>query len=208
MKRVLWILPAILLLFVSVAAHAQAQAQPQTQTPASAQSASTATGSSIPEWEIAGGYSFMRANFNGAGPSFNLNGGFGSLTENMNSWFGGRFEFNAWQGALSGFNVTAETFTYGPVFSYRKIHGFTPFAHIQFGAIHASTGYLGISESENKFAMTGGGGLDFHVGKRAAIRFQADYLYTRFLSVRENNIQANVGLVIYLGKIHHTTYPF
>lgn len=206
MKRVLWFLPAVLLLFVSVvAANAQSQ-EPQMIPPS--QAAPTESGPAVPAWEISGGYSFMRANFHGTGPSIDMNGGFGSITENLNNWFGGRFEMNAWQGTLSGTTVTAETFTYGPVFSYRKIRGFTPFAHAQFGAIHASQGYLGISQSDNKFAMTGGGGLDFHLGKRAALRFQADYLLTRFFSVRQNNIQANVGLVIYLGKVHHAPFPY
>lgn len=210
MKRVLWFVPAVLLLLGSgVAAQAQAQKPPSPPSVSVQQApAATNSGSSLPEWEISGGYSFMRANFNGKGPTMNMNGGFGSLTENMNNWFGGRFEFNAWQGTLSGTIVTAQTFTYGPVFSYRKIHNFTPFAHVQFGAIHASEAYLGISQSESKFAMSGGGGLDYHIGKRAAIRFQADYLLTRISNIRENNIQANVGLVIYLGHVHHSTYSF
>jgi opacity protein-like surface antigen len=178
MKRVLWVLP--LVLCFSIGAWAQAQ--------------------ETPEWELSGGYSFLRANISGTGPSFDMNGGYGSITENMNSWFGGRFEFNAWGGTLAGTNISAQTFTYGPVVSLRKFHGWTPYAHAQFGAVHASAGFGGISESDSKFAMTYGGGADIRVGSRAAIRFQADYLYTRFLNTRQNNIQVTTGIVIYLGR--------
>jgi Outer membrane protein beta-barrel domain len=206
MKRALWFFSVALLLFVPVVgAHAQEQEQIQQgmQQSSPAPSKSAPSGSGIPVWEISGGYSFMRANVGGSGPTINMSGGFGSISQNLNSWFGGRFEMNAWGGTLSGTRVTAESFTYGPVFSLRKSPKYTPFAHIQFGAVHASQGYLGISQSDNKFAMSGGGGVDFHLNDRAGLRFQADYLMTRFLNIREDNIQANFGLVIYLGHVRH-----
>ena len=77
-----------------------------------------------------------------------------SVTENLNDWFGGRLEISAFGGTTEGTSVTAQTFTYGPVFAYHKFDRFIPYAHAQFGAIHASQGYLGISQSANKFAMT------------------------------------------------------
>ncbi len=57
MKRVMLLLPAVLMFCVT------AQAQ------------------DVPRVEIAGGYSFLDANVNGS--SFHLNGGFGSATENL-----------------------------------------------------------------------------------------------------------------------------
>ena len=174
MKRVLWLMPAILLF------------------------CATAKAQYVPAWEAEGNYSFLRANLNGT--SFNLNGGGGSLTENLNNWIGGRLEINAWGGAVAGTNVSAQTFTYGPVFSYRRFDRLTPFAHLQLGAVHASAGYLGISESAFKFAMTGGGGADFALSDRAAIRVQGDYLLTRFLNASQNNIQVTAGLVIRIGR--------
>ena len=176
MKRVIWIVPAIL--FLCVSSHAQ-------ETPA---------------WEIYGGYSYLKANLNGSGPSFHMNGGGASVSQNLNSWFGGRFEVSAFGGTFEGTNVTAQTITYGPVFSYRKFDRFVPYAHVQFGDVHASRGYLGISESANKFAMTAGGGVDLKINQLAAIRLQADYLMTRFLSQRQDNIQFSTGLVIRFGQ--------
>jgi opacity protein-like surface antigen len=176
MKRVTWLVPAILLLCVGARAQ---------ETPA---------------WEINGGYSYLRANLNGPGGSFDLNGGNVSVTENLNHWFGGRIEFNAFSGGVGGTNVSAETITYGPVFSYRKHERFTPYGHVQFGAVHGSVGYLGISASAFKFAMAPGGGVDINLNPRFAIRVQGDYLMTRFLDLRQDNLQFSTGLVIHFGR--------
>ena len=48
--------------------------------------------------------------------------------------------------------------------------------------------------------MTGGGGADFALSDRAAIRVQGDYLMTRFLNSRQDNIQLTAGLVIRIGR--------
>ena len=177
MKRVIWIVPAILFLCVT------SQAQETT-----------------PAWEIYGGYSYLKGNLNGSGPSFHMNGGGASVDQNFNNWFGGRFEVSAWGGTFQGANVTAQTFTFGPVFSYRKFDRFVPYGHAQFGDVHGSAGYLGISQSANKFAMSAGGGVDLKINQFAAIRVQADYLMTTFLSQRQDNLQLSTGLVIRFGR--------
>jgi len=169
----MWLVPAIL--FFCVSAKAQ----------------------DVPAWEAEGGYSYLSANFGGT--TFHLQGGHGTLTENLNDWFGGRFEVAAFGGPVNGTNLSAQTATYGPVFSYRRFDRVTPFANLQLGAVHASQGYLGISESAFKFAMYGGGGADFRVSNHIAIRGQADYLMTRFLGTRQDNIQFSAGVVWYLG---------
>ena len=174
MRRAIWLVPVILLLCVTTKAQ---------QTPA---------------WEFSGGYSHMIANV--SGKSFNLDGGEGSVDENINNWFGGRLEVNAWGGNVAGTRVTAQTFTYGPVFTYRKMDRFTPFAHFQIGAIHASQGYLGISESAFKFAIVPGGGVDVAVSPSLAIRAQGDYLASYFLNSRQNNFQFSIGLVFRYGS--------
>jgi opacity protein-like surface antigen len=175
MKRFLWLMPAVLILLSGAAARAQ----------------------ETPGWEAGGGYSYLKANLKG--PSFHLNGGTGSITQNLNDWFGGRIEASFFQGTVSGTTVSAQTYTYGPVFSYRHFDRITPFVHAQFGAIHGSLGYLGISTSAFKFAMTAGGGVDLKVKRNVAIRLQGDYLMTHFLALRQDNVQGSVGLVFYLG---------
>jgi hypothetical protein len=174
MKRMMCLVPAIILLCL------------------------TARAQNVPEWDISGGFSYLDANLNGV--TFNLSGGGGSLTENMNSWFGGRLEFNAYSGSISERNISAQTITYGPVFSYRRFDRLVPFANLQLGAIHGSQGYLGISESAFKFDLTGGGGVDFNINDRAAIRAEGDYMMTRFLDLRQDNLRFSAGLVIHFGR--------
>jgi hypothetical protein len=176
MKKVMWIIPAILLLTIT----------------ARAQEAAT------PAWEISSGFSYLKADINGS--SFHLNGATTSATQNLNDWFGGRLEISAYHGNEAGRTVSAQTITYGPVFSYRRLRGITPFAHVQLGTIHASQGYLGISQSAFKFAMVGGGGADFRISKVLSVRLQADYMMSRFLALNQNNLQGTVGLVWHFGK--------
>jgi hypothetical protein len=176
MKRIFWILPAILLLTIS------ARAQERT----------------TPAWDISGGYSYLDANLGHS--SFRLNGATASADENLNNVIGGRVEVSVYHGTEAGTTVSAQTVTYGPVFSYRKFSAITPYAHVQLGAIHASQGYLGISQSAIKFAAAAGGGVDVHVTKMASVRLQADYLLTRFLTLNQNNIQGSVGLVFHFGR--------
>jgi hypothetical protein len=170
MKRLVWLVPAILLM-CSARVHAQ----------------------ELPGWELSGGYSYLEANLKGA--KFHLNGGGGSMTENMNSWFGGRAEVNYYHGNEAGSVVSAQTITYGPVFTYRRFSRITPFAHFQVGVHHGSTGYLGISQSAFKFAAAPGGGVDLAINRRTAVRLDAEYLLTTFLGLTQHNVSGNVSLV-------------
>lgn len=201
MRRVLWFLPAILLLCVPAFAQTpEGQVLTQSSQQSTNVQLSPPYASSVGhEWEIFGGFSYLRTNINSTSSGFNLEGGSGSISENLNDWFGGRFTFNAWHGTESPYNVTAETFMYGPVFSYRHFHGSSAFGDVQFGAIHGSQGFLGTSQSSNKFAMTAGGGFDFKINRMAAFRVEGDYLMTHFYSMRQNHLIATAGLVIYLG---------
>jgi hypothetical protein len=184
MKRLTWIVPMMLL----VCAATQAQQM------AAKMSGSTDT----PSWEVYGGYSYLRADFGGA--NFGLSGGGGSLTENWNNWFGGRLEVDAYHGTEAGTTVSAQTYTYGPLFTLRRSSRIVPFATVEFGAIHGTQGYLGISASAWRFAMNGGGGVDFNLNHRTAIRVQADYLLTNFLALRQDNVQVSAGLVFRFGS--------
>ena len=173
MRRLLWLVPAILFACL----------------PTSAQE--------TPWWELSGGYSHFFANV--SHDSFDLNGGTGAIQENMNDWFGGRIQISAYSGDTGGVHVTSQTYTGGPVFSYRKFQRFTPFAQVQFGAIHASAGYVGISESSTKFMVAPGGGVDVGLNPRFAVRLQGSYITTNFVNDRQNNFQFSAELVVRLG---------
>ena len=175
MKRLIWLFPAVLVLCVS---NARAQETPRV--------------------EISGGYSYLAANLNGT--RFYLNGGGASATENMNGWFGGRLEFNAYSGNDAGKVVSAQTITYGPVFSYRRFNRITPFAHVQLGVQLATTGYLGISANASKFAIAPGGGSDLALNRSTALRVDGEYLITKFLGLTQENASLSLGIVMHFGK--------
>jgi hypothetical protein len=175
MKRFIWLFPAVMVFCVM---NARAQ--------------------EVPKIEISGGYSYLDANLNGS--HFDLNGGGGSLTENMNSWFGGRLEVNAYHGNEAGTVVSTQALTYGPVFSYRKFSRITPFAHFQIGAEHGSVGYLGISASAYKFAIGPGAGFDLILNRKASIRVDGEYIATRFLGLTQENANVSLGLVFRFDK--------
>ncbi|MGA8767592.1 MAG: hypothetical protein WB559_11270, partial [Candidatus Acidiferrales bacterium] len=53
-----------------------------------------------------------------------------------------------------------------------------------------------VSGSENAFAMTAGGGVDWNATTHIGIRLiQAEYLMTRFASETQNNARISAGVV-------------
>jgi hypothetical protein len=71
---------------------------------------------------------------------------------------------------------------------------------VQLGAIHASQGYLGISQAAFRLAVVPGGGVDVKINQRVAIRLQGDYVLTDFLALRQDNIQGSASLVFRFGN--------
>ena len=161
--------------------------------------------------EAYGGYYYVRFNVNasaaGGGPAetFNGNGGGGQLEYNANNWLGV-------VGDLAGYGATATTngalvggaFTYllGPRVNFRRGR-VTPFVQALFGGIYTTNG-IGSSASENNFAMTAGGGIDFKVSKRVSVRpIQAEYFMTKIpngLNDRQDNLRLGAGIVVQLSK--------
>ncbi|MGH9649211.1 MAG: outer membrane beta-barrel protein [Terriglobales bacterium] len=167
-----------------------------------------ARGQDTPQVELFGGGGFARADVGGA--DLNLYGWNGAVTENVNKWLGGTADFSGFYGHQTTLgpgltpvdvNVSAHTFMFGPHFAYRKAGAFTPFAHVLLGGIRASQGYVGISQDATRFAAAFGGGIDIKVHKHVAVRvFQAEYVVTPFLGLRQDNIRLTAGIVLRFGK--------
>lgn len=135
-----------------------------------------------PKVEVAGQYSYVRTNPSTGGiDSFNLNGGGGSISANVNRWLGLVAEVNGYRiGKINGVNPKANLVSYlfGPRVTFRK-EGVQPFVHALFGGAHVGSS-LGLG-SDNAFAMALGGGMDIKVAEHFSIRpAQVDYLMTRF----------------------------
>jgi hypothetical protein len=147
-----------------------------------------------PRVELFGGYSYLSADLNDT--NFNLNGFHISAAENLNRWVGGVLDFSTHYGTRAGLNVNTQSIMYGPRLSYRKSKVVTPSAHALFGAVRGSAGFDGISKPDTHFGMALGGEIDVRINDRVAFRvFQADYLRTRFVGLRQDNIRVSTGIV-------------
>jgi len=163
----------------------------------------TAHAQDTPKFDIFAGYSYLRLNPSTAGvSSFNLNGGSASIAYNAKSWLGGVADFGGYSNGNilnTGINGTLSTYLFGPRVSYRHFGRITPFGEVLFGVAHASS--AGTSGSDNAFAMTLGGGLDYKLSDRFAIRpVKLDYLITRFSETgtsnqTQNNLRVSTGIV-------------
>ena len=180
MRRFLWLIP--LVLFLSVPATAQ-----------------VAMPSDTPQIEVFGGYSYALADF--SNDNLKLNGWNFSLTENVNNWFGGTADFSGHYAQPSNTNVNAHMFLFGPTFALRRSDSVTPFSHVLLGGIHASRGYVAVSEPVTRFAAAFGGGVDIKIHEHVAIRvFQADYFLTPFFGLRQDNLRLSGGIVFRFGE--------
>jgi len=147
-----------------------------------------------PKVEVFGGYSHFIGDVNGT--SFNLDGVHVSAAENVNSWLGGVLDFSTHFGTSAGINVNTQSIMYGPRFAYRKSKLVTPSAHALIGAVRGSAGFDGISMSNYRISFATGGAIDVRITDRIAFRvIQADYMLTRFLNLRQDNIRVSTGFV-------------
>lgn len=157
----------------------------------------SAAAQDYPRVEIFGGYSFLRGNFVGTG--FNFNGGSGSIAFNPSHWWGLVADAGVYHNGDFGVSTTLTTYLGGPKFAYHGKGRITPYAQALFGAAHVNESFIGITASENAFALAVGGGIDIRVTHHFAFRAaQAEYLMTKFTdgaNNRQNNVRVSTGIV-------------
>ena len=159
--------------------------------------------SDTPKVEVFGGYSFAHLSANGFGANFN--GGSASVSYNPNNWLGLVADFGGYHGGADIGNANVYSYLFGPKVAFRR-GSVTPFVQALFGGARisgsgcadarvrpqASCG----SASENGFATTLGGGLDWNATPHVGIRLiQAEYFMTRFVSTTENGTRISAGVV-------------
>jgi opacity protein-like surface antigen len=101
------------------------------------------------------------------------------------------------------FNVDTKLYNYlvGVQFPYRKSDRFTPFGELMFGhagvrgEAHDVDGRL-FAETSGGLGLLAGGGVDYNISPRFALRFKADYLQTRLFKHKQDNGVFSVGIVI------------
>ncbi|HKN76716.1 MAG TPA: OmpA family protein [Candidatus Acidoferrum sp.] len=191
-------------------------------------------GDSTPKLELFLGYSYWRALPYSTGNRIeSMNGGSTSLAYNFNSHLGlvadfGGFRVDSLQFTDEGTGFTPSrvvdaksnvfTVMFGPRLSFRDHGRFTPFLQVLGGVAHADEVTLDDCTApiyactplprETVFTMTAGGGLDYRLNHRLALRlFQAEYLLTRFENPTsltnatgwQNNMRLSAGVVLRFG---------
>jgi outer membrane protein OmpA-like peptidoglycan-associated protein/opacity protein-like surface antigen len=181
-----------------------------------------------PKVELFLGYSYLRAvpTLAAGNRLVWLNGGSASIAFNINRYLGivadvGDYTNSEilFQGAYGATidvdNADGGVLSYlaGPRLSFRNHSRVTPFMQVLFGGARASevtvsgcTSGCTLLPLENKFAWTGGGGLDIRVHRHFAVRLiQAEYLMTNFvnhntgISELQNDMRLSSGIVFRFG---------
>lgn len=118
--------------------------------------------------EVFGGYSLLRSD------GENLHGWKAAVDFNINRWLaiavdsdGHYFSENTPTGKIK---ESEHSLTFGPHFSYRNKSKFVPFAYVLAGPAWESRSHAGVRESNAGFAVESGGGFDWDISKKIAIR--------------------------------------
>lgn len=165
--------------------------------------------------EISAGYTYLRSNTVTNGPSINPIGATFSAAYYVKNWLGLVGELGLCrQGdvAASGFSLTVSSYQAGPRLRLRSHSHLVPFGQFLLGAGHASgtlyTHSLGFGVpplgANNGFLLTAGGGVDWRLSPRIAIRLvQGDYWHSQFLNGnnnRQDNLRLSTGVVFRFGN--------
>jgi len=145
-------------------------------------------------YALSAGYAYMRTD-SSAGP-LSLHGIHLSLARNVNGWLaivgdGGGYH-------LEGFRLG--TVLAGTRFTAGARQRASVFAQALLGGAHANAGGRGFPAYHNSAAWSFGGGLDYRINGRVAIRVaQIDYLQTRLGDAVQHNLRTGAGIVLHFG---------
>jgi hypothetical protein len=152
-----------------------------------------------PKVEVFGGYSWAGGDFHGWN---------GSVTGNVNKWFGVVADFSGHYGSEQEgtirINQNAHSFLFGPKVSFRGKR-LVPFGYAVFGAtrFEESAVVFGqrFSASDTGYSSAFGGGLDVKVNDRVSIRtFQLDYFRPNFFGEAHHRGRLAFGVVFNIGR--------
>jgi outer membrane protein OmpA-like peptidoglycan-associated protein len=169
-------------------------------------------GTDYPHEELSLLYSYFHMAPGNNLPKADFNGGSGSFAYNFNRYLGLAGDFGGYHsGDYAGVqNISTNIFSYmvGPRVSFRNDSIVTPFVQLLLGGAHRGGGpaVLGNGPSLNGFALATGGGLDWTLTKRFALRLpQIEYMMTRLdpniagIPSHQNDMRTSAGLVVRWG---------
>lgn len=153
------------------------------------------TTKTTPEFELFGGYSYLRTNPGSPTPSANANGWNASLAWNWKRWVGVKADFD---GHYCCNGQKEHNFLFGPQFTLRR-NRVDIFFHTLGGLSHGNP----IGLPHNAAAWDAGAGLDLKLRghPRIALRLgQLDYLGTHYGGRVQNTLRFSTGIVFRFGK--------
>lgn len=160
--------------------------------------AGTAAAQDTPRVQVFGGYTYTRfdsPSFGFSNPS-GLNGYTFSPTFNLIRQFGVVAELSGQYGS----NINLRDIAVGPQFLYPREKTLF-FAHVLIGNARSRV-KVGNGEEDTERYVAVGGGMDFDITSRFAVRvFQVDYARTSLFSEKQNNLKFSTGLVYHWGSI-------
>ena len=163
----------------------------------------SAAAQDVPKVDLFAGYSYVHTGPGISAPSFNANGGVGSVALNLTNWGALVVEVGGIHASvINGTDVDATALTYmaGPKITLFHRSKLSPFAQALFGFTNTNPGFNQTTLNHNTFAMSPGVGLDWNATRHFGIRLgQLDYLLTRIPTstnqVNWNNFRYSAGVV-------------
>ena len=195
----------------ALALPASAAAAAPAPAPAAQANPHVKPGTDFPHEELFLGYSYLHVSPGNNLSKADFNGGSGSFAYNFTRYLGlvgdlGGYHAGDYAGVSQSSNLVS--YLFGPRVSFRNASRVTPFVQMLLGGAHGSgsNGFLGTAKSLNGFALATGGGLDFGINRRFAIRVpQIEYVLSRLdpnivgVPSHQNNLRTSAGLLVRWG---------
>jgi opacity protein-like surface antigen len=138
-------------------------------------------------------YSYFRLGNSGG---LNQNGVSGSIAYNPNRWFGIVGDVGGYHASPGGVSLNTYTYLFGPRLTFRNPSKVNPFVQALLGGSRITVGSGG--GSNNQFAYSVGGGVDFGILPHLAFRPQIDYVGLNTPGGHTNCTRVSVGFVVHL----------
>ena len=158
-----------------------------------------------PKYEIGLNYSWLHVNSANYDRQRTGNGGSGYFEYNLNNTLGLVADIGGYANTRSGINDKLLTYMFGPRFNWRHTR-LNPYAQFLFGGAYVWNNPAGVSTTQNAFATAAGGGLDYRLTNRIAIKpIQVEYVMTQIDSARgfgshQNDVRYSAGVVLRFGE--------
>src|SRR6266852_26541 len=155
-----------------------------------------------PKYEVGVNYSWLHVNSANYDYQRTGNGGSGYFEYNLNKTLGLVADFGGYANTRTGIDEKLLTYMFGPRFNWRHSR-LNPYVQFLFGGGYAWSGPT--STTQNAFATAAGGGLDYSLTKRIAIKpIQVEYVMTQIDSARgfgshQNDVRYSGGVVFRFG---------